>query len=116
MRFLADENVEAPIVAALRAAGHDVLSIMERGGAPSDSEVIDLANAEQSILLTNDKDFGEAVFRHRRVLPGVVLLRFREEDALVKAQVVVRVIQQFALQLTGRFTVLTQRRVRMRKL
>ena len=59
MEFLADENLEAPIVAALRAAGHNVLYIIERGGSPTDDEVIDLANGERRILLTNDKGFGE---------------------------------------------------------
>jgi predicted nuclease of predicted toxin-antitoxin system len=116
MKFLADENVEAPIVAELRAAGHDVLYIIELGGSPLDDEVIDLANGEQRILLTNDKGFGEKVFRHKRVLPGIVLLRFNQEDALLKAQVLSKVVQQFGHQLAGMFTVVTQRRVRMRRL
>jgi Domain of unknown function (DUF5615) len=39
MEFLADENVEAPIVAALRNAGHDVLYIIDVGGSPSDNQI-----------------------------------------------------------------------------
>ena len=114
MQFLADENIEAPIVAALRAAGYEVLYIVEVGGSPIDDEVIDIAERERSILLTNDKGFGEKVFRSKRTLPGVVLLRFDKEDALLKAQILVRMIQQFGSQLTGMFTVVTHRRVRMR--
>jgi predicted nuclease of predicted toxin-antitoxin system len=116
MECLADENVEAPIVAALRHAGHDVLYIIDLGGSPSDNQIIDLACSTGRILLTNDKGFGEQVFRRQRTLPGVVLLRFRDEDALVKAQVLSKVMQQFGHQLTGMFTVVTLRRVRMRAL
>jgi len=116
MEFLADENVEAPIVAELRAAGHDVLYICEVGGSPSDDQVIELADMEQRILLTNDKGFGEKVFRSQRRVPGVVLLRFKDDDALSKARVLSKVIQQFGHQLAGMFTVVTQTRVRMRKL
>jgi predicted nuclease of predicted toxin-antitoxin system len=116
MGFLADENVEAPIVAELRAIGHDVLYIIELGGSPSDDEIIKLANTERRILLTNDKGFGEKVFRSGRLLPGLVLLRFKNDDALLKAQTLSRVVQQFSHQLVGMFTVVTQTRVRMRKL
>jgi predicted nuclease of predicted toxin-antitoxin system len=115
MRFLADENSEAPVVAELRVAGHDVLYIIELGGSPTDDQVTDLANAEQRILLTNDKGFGEKVFRSQRTLPGVVLLRFKQDDALLKAQVLLKVVQQVGHQLVGMFTVVTQKRVRMRK-
>jgi predicted nuclease of predicted toxin-antitoxin system len=116
MEFLADENVEAPIVAELRAAGHDVLYIIELGGSPSDDAVIELANTEQRILLTNDIGFGEKVFRSQRSLPGIVLLRFKNQDALLKAQVVSKVVQQLGHQLAGMFAVVTQTRVRMREL
>jgi hypothetical protein len=34
MKLLADENVDAPIVAFLRAEGHDVLWIMELPAVP----------------------------------------------------------------------------------
>ena len=116
MEFLADENVEAPIVASLRVSDHDVLYIIEVGGSPTDDEVLDLTNCTQRILLTNDKGFGEKVFRYGRRVPGVILLRFAEEDALVKAQVLSKVIHQFGQQLVGMFTVVTQTRVRMRRL
>lgn len=115
MEFLADENIEAPIVAELRTTGHDVLYVMEFGGSPSDDEVIDLANRQQRILLTNDKGFGEKVFCSKSILPGIILLRVHKEDALLKAQVLSKVVQQFGHQLVGMFTVVTQKRVRMRR-
>ncbi len=116
MEFLADENVEAPIVAMLRDAGHDVLYISDIGGSPSDDHIIDLACQTGRILVTNDKGFGEQVFRDQRTLPGAILLRFGEEDAVVKRQVLARVVQQFGEHFAGKFTVVPERQIRMRAL
>lgn len=63
MRLLADENVPAPAVAALRAAGHDVLHVAESVPGSSDDAVLALAADEQRVLLKFDKDFGELAFR-----------------------------------------------------
>ncbi|MBU1744766.1 MAG: DUF5615 family PIN-like protein [Proteobacteria bacterium] len=41
----------------------------------SDDTVLELANNEGSLLLTSDKDFGDLVFRLRRLSAGVVLIR-----------------------------------------
>jgi len=41
----------------------------------TDSEIIFRANDEARLLLTEDKDFGELVFRWRKPVPGVLLLR-----------------------------------------
>lgn len=116
MKFLADENIESPIVSGLRAAGHDVLYIIEVGGSPSDGEVIKLANREKRILLTNDKGFGERVFRNRETVAGVVLLRFKKDDALLKARIMQMLVERFDQQLVGMFTVVNERRVRMKKI
>lgn len=116
MKFLADENVESPIVAGLRAAGHDVLYITEVGGSPSDGEVINIAYREERILLTNDKGFGERVFRNKESVAGVILLRFKKEDALLKNQVMLKIVERFGQRLIGMFTVVSERRVRMRKI
>src|ERR1700682_2040829 len=76
MRFLANENFPGAAVAALGAAGHDVVWV--RIGAPGarDAEVLAWAIREERILLTFDKDFGELA--RASALPitcGIVLLR-----------------------------------------
>ena len=59
MIFLADENLDFPIISALRNAGCDVLSVSELSPSIDDNEVLKIANNENRILLTSDKDFGE---------------------------------------------------------
>jgi predicted nuclease of predicted toxin-antitoxin system len=76
MRFLADENLPGPAVAALRALGHDVLWIRESKPGASDAVVLALAQRDRRVLVTADTDFGELAFHSG--LPaqcGVVLVR-----------------------------------------
>jgi predicted nuclease of predicted toxin-antitoxin system len=58
VRWLADECIAAPLVAFLRAAGHDVLYVAESAVGLTDTEVTELALRERRLPLTEDKDFG----------------------------------------------------------
>jgi predicted nuclease of predicted toxin-antitoxin system len=75
MDVLADESVDRPIVDRLRLAGHKVLYIAEIAAGLSDEDVLDQANHDDALLLTADNDFGELVFRQKRVHAGVILIR-----------------------------------------
>ena len=76
MRFLANENFPGAAVAALHAAGHDIVWIRIVSPGATDSEVLAWATREERILLTFDKDFGELA-RGSALPPacGIVLLR-----------------------------------------
>jgi predicted nuclease of predicted toxin-antitoxin system len=67
---------------------------------------------ERWILLTNDKDFGEKVYRDRHGHRGVVLLRLANEQAGNKIETLRRVLTIYAEQLVDRFVVATETRVR----
>ena len=72
MKFLADECCDASLVSALRADGHDVLYVLETFPGTSDDAILDRAFAEHRILLTEDKDFGELVYRLGRPAHRIV--------------------------------------------
>jgi predicted nuclease of predicted toxin-antitoxin system len=57
MRLLADENFPLPTIEALRQAGHDVIWARSDLPGAGDAALLDLAEADGSILLTLDKDF-----------------------------------------------------------
>ncbi len=61
MNFLADENVDSPVVQRLRDDGHEVLYVAEMDPGVSDEEVLAAANDKNALLLKADKDFGELV-------------------------------------------------------
>ena len=62
MRFIVDECVGPMVADYLRHQGHDVFSVYEQARGIDDDEVIDRALAENRIIVTNDKDFGEKYF------------------------------------------------------
>ena len=83
MRFLVDESTGPYLATWLREHGHQVFSVYEQARGFDDS-IIEKAYSENWILITNDKDFGEKVFRERRLHRGVVLLRLDDERAAMK--------------------------------
>ena len=115
MRLLADENVDGPIVERLRNDGHDVLWVAELEPAIPDEQVLDLANRESSLLLTADTDFGELVYRQRRIALGVVLIRLTGLSSPRKAALVADALRSRGAEMPGGFTVITPGAVRIRK-
>lgn len=115
MNLLADEGVERQIVERLRADGHSVAYIAEMSPGISDETILAQANADRSLLLTNDKDFGELVFRLQRIHEGVVLLRLTGLTNESKAQIVAGVIATRGPQMSDSFSVLTPGNLRIRK-
>jgi predicted nuclease of predicted toxin-antitoxin system len=114
-RILADESVAQPVVHSLLQDGLDVLAIADTSPGIPDAQVLEIANREGRILVTMDKDFGELVFRERRLSTGVVLLRLPGLTSEAKSHIVLEVFRQYGDELAGCFTVVTQRNVRIRK-
>ena len=115
MKLLADESVDGPIVERLRRAGHRVEYVAEMEPGISDDAVLDAANRKESLLLTADKDFGELVYRQRRLTLGVVLIRLAGLPQTEKAGVVVTVIDEHGAELPRAFTVIAPQSVRIRR-
>ena len=116
MRFLADVNIEKLIVDTLRELGYDVKWITEINIYLADNEILALANAENRILLTNDKDFGEIVFRQRLNTSGVILLRVKEQDEKIKLDLLLKLLQSKIEKIQNHFIVLTTEKFRFLKI
>lgn len=114
MMLLADESVDRPIVERLRQDGHDTLYVAELSPSIKDDEVLQQANSRNSLLLTEDKDFGELVYRLGRVHTGVVLIRLAGLPPSSKAETVAKV-QDHVGELPGAFSVISPGAVRIRK-
>jgi predicted nuclease of predicted toxin-antitoxin system len=115
MNFLADESVDRQIVDRLRQDGHLVRYVAEMGPGISDDTVLDLANQEAALLLTADKDFGELVFRQRRPMPGIVLIRLAGLSPMHKAEIVASTINQHIAELPCAFAVIAPGVFRIRR-
>jgi len=77
-----------------------------------DEQIIQKAFDEHWVLITNDKDFGEKVYRERHPHRGVVLLRLEDERASVKVDAVRQLLRDYAEQIPDCFVVVTETRVR----
>jgi predicted nuclease of predicted toxin-antitoxin system len=116
MRFLVDENVSRLVIERLRNAGHDVISIAEtRSGAP-DEVILNAAEIDGRILITEDRDFGEMVIRQRLGVRGMILLELDRLSNAMEAETVAEVVSTHADRLSGNLVVVEPGRIRIRPL
>ena len=116
LRVVANENMPGTVIRALRDLGHDVLSVKESMRGEADERILARAQAEQRLVVTQDKDFGELAFHAR--LPatcGVVLFRLTGADPDADNR---RILQTLAgpTVWVGHFAVVTESRIRIRPL
>ena len=116
MRFFADECCSANVVAALRADGHDVVYAAESFASEPDTVILQRAYDEERVLLTEDRDFGELVFRLRLPARGILYLRFDVTEHEEKVARLRTLVAHTADQLLGAFVVLQPDRTRIRPL
>jgi predicted nuclease of predicted toxin-antitoxin system len=116
VRLLLDECCDPRLVAALRAAGHDVQHVLEADRGAADEVVLALSRAQGRILVTEDKDFGELAIRDRQPVPGLILLRFTPDRRHRKAGALLALLAGHGEQLAGRFAVVEESGVRLRPL
>jgi predicted nuclease of predicted toxin-antitoxin system len=76
MTLLVDECVHASLVAVCLKADCDVVHVRDVARGIADEEVIRISNRNGWIVLTEDKDYGELVFKERKKPSGVVYLRY----------------------------------------
>jgi predicted nuclease of predicted toxin-antitoxin system len=76
MKFLLDQSTDARIIPYLKQLGHDATQIHRTyPESIPDTEVLALAYQQKRILITDDRDFGELVFRLQQPHAGVIFLR-----------------------------------------
>lgn len=115
MNLLADEGVDRQIVIQLRADGHAVLYVAEMSPGISDELVLQEANNAQAVLVTEDKDFGELVFRQRLIHLGVILIRLHGLPSDAKSHIVAEAVGRHGPEMQNAFTVISPGMVRIRR-
>lgn len=116
MKFVADEGVDGSLVALLRSANHDVIYFAETDRSTDDEVILEIANLENRILITRDKDFGELVYRMRKVHNGILLIRAEELSSFSRSQLVADFIQSNSEMLATYFIVIQPGTARFRKM
>ncbi|MBE9047258.1 DUF5615 family PIN-like protein [Pleurocapsales cyanobacterium LEGE 10410] len=114
MRFLVDECTGVRVADWLREQGHEVFSVYQEARGITDDVIIKQAFNENWILITNDRDFGEKVYRDKLPHKGIILLRLQDERSTNKIDVLQRLFSVYLEQIPDRFTVVTETKVRFR--
>ena len=115
MRFLVDECTGPAAAAWLHEEGHEIFSVFDSARGLDDVAIVQKVFSENWILITNDKDFGEKVYREKHPHHGVILLRLNDERASVKISVLGQHLVNHADRLPDQFVVATENTGRFAK-
>ncbi|MBX9579730.1 MAG: DUF5615 family PIN-like protein [Gemmataceae bacterium] len=114
MNVLVDVNAGPAVAAALRGLGHDAAFVGDRDPTLPDDDILARAAADGRLVVTLDKDFGELAYRSGLPHVGVLLLRLGNVRAAEKVRAVTDIFTQYGDQLSGRFAVYQDGRLRIR--
>jgi predicted nuclease of predicted toxin-antitoxin system len=112
MKFLVDECTGTKVAKWLRRQNYEVFSIFEEARGMKDDKILQKACTEDWILITNDKDFGEKVFKEGYLHKGVIFLRLEDERSRVKIETLRRLLKNYKDDLENNFVVVTETKVR----
>ena len=115
MKFIVDECTGPSVARSPISLGHDVYSVSEVSPGWKDEQVLQKANAENRVLITNDKDFGTLIFKQKLNHSGVVFMRLEDERIANKITVLARFFENYPDFDLSDFIVLTEKGARVSK-
>jgi predicted nuclease of predicted toxin-antitoxin system len=116
MSLLANENFPKASVLLLLNMNYDVLSIREDNPSISDTGIMEIAEKEQRIIVTFDRDYGDLIFRYNfKPSKGVIYLRietFWRKEPAIHVHYLLNIMK---VETDRRLTVFNETSVRQRK-
>jgi predicted nuclease of predicted toxin-antitoxin system len=112
MRLLADECCPRALVNALRKAGHDVRSAAETDARSADLDLLNIANEEGRIIVTEDFDFGDLLSRDLLPARGAIILFLPVLSPADRAKRLLGLPAAADFTFEGKLTIIGERRVR----
>ncbi|MDQ6757679.1 MAG: DUF5615 family PIN-like protein [Bacteroidota bacterium] len=113
--IIVDESTDARITEALIVAGYKIFSIKELMPGTDDINIIQLAADKGAYILTEDKDFGDELVFRKVSHAGAMLLRLAGVDIEDKIMLVLKAIDKHSDELINAFSVLSKKKLRIRK-
>lgn len=112
MRFLVDECTGPNVAKWLRDQGYEVFSVFEQARGADDEAIIKKAASEKWVIITNDRDFGQKIFRDYKPHSGVIFLRLKDERTEIKIDTIRRLLRQYGSRVKDQYIVVSETRVR----
>ena len=113
IKFLADVNVEKPVVDYLAGQGYDIKWVPEYNCEMLDENLLQLANEEKRFLITNDKDFGTLIFLRKKISAGIILFRVKGQKSEEKVKLTKKLLMGYRDRLLNHYIVITKLKIRI---
>jgi predicted nuclease of predicted toxin-antitoxin system len=114
VKFLVDECTGILVSRKLTQMGFDSVSVIEFMKGASDEEVLQKAIEENRVVITNDKYFGRLEGFNK--LPGMILLRLKDESIENKAKIVSFVLVSHSDSILGNIMIVSEKKMRVRRI
>jgi len=115
LKFIVDECTGSNVAGWLKQKGFEIYDVYAENKGADDEWILEKSFKENYIVITNDKDFGELVFRKGKGHRGVIFLRLQKETDENKISTISKVIKRFGNQLSTSFVVASEDFVRVSK-
>ena len=113
-KFIIDVGVGRSVEEWLKSQEFNVVIIGSINPEMKDFEIIKLANMEDGIIITMDKDFGELVFREKNKHKGILLLRLEDAMSEEKLAAIQNIIPEHLRKLKNNFSIYQNGKLRTR--
>jgi predicted nuclease of predicted toxin-antitoxin system len=113
IKFLADVNVEKPLVDYLLKQGYDIKWVADYDCEMPDEDLLKLANEERRIFITNDKDFGDLIFLQKKLSVGTILFRVKGQKPQDKIKLTKKLLMGYRNKLLNHYVVVTKLKIRI---
>lgn len=115
LKFIVDECVGSHMAKWLAEKGYDVTSVIADMKGWKDTNILDKALAENRIIITSDKDFGDIVFHKKAEHAGIILIRLANGTPANRIKAVEHLLNNYLDQLENHFIVISEMNVRVIK-
>ena len=112
MRFLIDENLGDRFASIFSRYGYKAVFVGNIMRSAPDEKILSFAEKEKLIIITDDKDFGELVFRLKKPAQGIILFRTSPTEPEKLFEMVHGVLNKAE----GKFIVAKEGQIRVRSL
>lgn len=115
IHFIMDESVDLRLKSCFAKGTMTVLSIAREHPGLNDDEVLALAYNKDAVLITEDKDFGDIIFRLKKNHAGILLLRLAGVPLEEKIALINNFLKEHLDKVKNSMSVLSENSVRIRK-
>jgi predicted nuclease of predicted toxin-antitoxin system len=113
MKFIVDECTGSTVAEWLKTQGFEVISVFDDWRGASDVEILQKAVEEDFIVVTNDRDFGELIFRQNLPHKGVIFLRPKPNNFKQRIVLLERLFAHVQETFAGKFIVIGNEAIRI---